>query len=108
MAWEEREHSRNVYYTRSRRVGGRVVRLYVGSGPIGEEAAARDAVQRTEAAAERERLRQEVAAAEATDEELSELANVSDLLAQVLLWPAGYHRRKGEWRKRRVQADSNN
>ena len=108
MAWEKREHSSNRYYTRSRRVDGRVVREYVGCGLLAELAAGVDAMQRIEAAMEREGLRQEAEEAQAIDRQLEEMGKLSDLLAQVVFWPAGYHRRKGEWRKRRVEADSDN
>ena len=101
MSWEEREHSSNRYYTRSRRVGGRVLREYVGSGPIAEIAADLDVLQRIEAAMEREGLRQEVEEAQAIDLQLENLGKLSDLLVQVVFWPAGYHQHKGEWRKRR-------
>ncbi|MDQ3317394.1 MAG: hypothetical protein M3522_08710 [Actinomycetota bacterium] len=56
MAWERRERG-GLYYTRSRREGGRVLSEYVGTGPGAEKAAALDDLERRrreeEAAAER-------------------------------------------------------
>lgn len=53
MAWETRPHSSGRYYTRSRKVAGRVLRVYVGGGAKGEVAAAEDAHRRAEAQARR-------------------------------------------------------
>ena len=47
--WERRERG-GLYYTRSRKVNGRVVREYVGSGALGELAALMDAQELTVAA----------------------------------------------------------
>ncbi len=105
MAWEKRKGSGGRYYTRSRRVGGRVVREYIGCGPVAEAIAALDAQERWMRKEQDRRHREEVAAAEAADKELKELANLCDLLVEVELLKAGYHKHKGEWRKRRVRQD---
>jgi hypothetical protein len=101
MGWD-----RGRYYSRSRKVDGRVVREYVGGGLTGQLAAQLDAVERAKREADRaeqEALRAEV---EALDAALDDLNEVAELLAGAALLAAGYHRHKrGEWRKRRVQAD---
>jgi len=101
MAWESR-NGRGRYYTRSRRVNGRVVREYVGCGRVGESAADHDELKRAERAAERE----------AMNDRKRELESIEGLLARswtdawdqarLALIGAGYYRHhRGEWRKRR-------
>ena len=102
MAWETR-NGRGSYYTRSRRVGGRVVREYIGMGPLAEMIAAEDA--------ERHSVRQASRAArESCKAELERAAGLVDRswrrassLVEAVLVSNGYHRHhRGEWRKRRV------
>ncbi len=103
MAWETRARGTK-YYTRSRKVGGRVLREYVGGGRAGKQAARADAqeraARRAEAAA-RHVEREEVGEAEA---QLADLGEASDLLVRAALLAAGYHQHhRGEWRKKREQ-----
>ena len=102
VGWESREGSSNKYYTRSRRVGGRVLREYIGCGPAAGAIAALDAEDRRLREEQLEKHREEVAAAEAIDQQLKELAELSSLLIEAELLKAGYHKHKGEWRKQRV------
>jgi hypothetical protein len=106
MSWEcPRGKSR--YYTRSRRVGGRVVRAYLGTGPAAELAAAQDAERRAERlarAAEKrlqaERSREVVALLEAYCE-------LTDQLLAAALTEAGYHQHdRGAWRRARKRASN--
>jgi hypothetical protein len=99
--WERRERG-GLYYTRSRKENGRVVREYVGGGVLGELAARMDAEDR--------RRRQEEAAAWREERErLEELAGLVDELCEDVetivrcaLLVAGFRRHKrGGWRKRR-------
>ena len=98
--WERRDRG-GLYYTRSKKVNGKVVREYVGGGVLGEIAARMDALercQREEEAAAWKEERERMEALEAPTEELCEAA---ELLAKAALVAAGYHQHKrGEWRKR--------
>lgn len=99
--WERRERG-GLYYTRSRKVNGEVIREYVGGGVLGEIAARMDAEerqQRKEKATAWKEAREQMEALETPVEELCEAAEV---LAKAILVTAGYHQHKrGEWRKRR-------
>jgi hypothetical protein len=99
--WERRERG-GLYYTRSRKVNGRVVREYVGGGVLGELAAQMDAE-------DRQRRQEEAAAWREERERLEELAGLVDefcedveTIARAALLSAGFRRHKhGEWRRRR-------
>ena len=101
MAWERRDGCAGRYYTWSRKVNGRVVREYVGAGPLAEIAAERDRLERARRAdaagrerAERERLAREEAPVAALDAAVTALTGAALVLA-------GYHRHdRGEWRRR--------
>lgn len=97
MGWDKGK-----YYTRSRRVSGRVVREYFGTGPVAELMAARDAEARIKRAndrfaanAERDRLAE-------LDRHVDELSRLTDLIAEAALLAAGFRQHhRGDWRKRR-------
>lgn len=100
MGWEER--GGRLYYYRSRRVGGRVVKEYVGSGPDAElivdvEEEARRAERRRR---ESERAERELLSAE--DKEVAEVYDLIDRVAKAALIEAGYRQHnRGEWRLKR-------
>jgi hypothetical protein len=97
MAWDKGR-----YYTRSRKVGGRVVREYVGKGIIGQLAARLDESEREKRAAERAEQQARRDELDALDAPLRELDKLTDVLVRAVLLASGYHRHKrGEWRKRR-------
>ena len=100
MAWETRR-GKGRYYTRSRRVGSRVVRGYVPKA-LAELAAEADRLDRLAREAERETRREERARLATIDEELDELDQVCESLAKGALLASGHHQHKGEWRRRRV------
>ena len=99
--WERRERG-GLYYTRSRRVNGQVVREYVGSGLLGQLAARLDAEERRKREEEQARRREERERLDALIASVEELCEASDLLVKAVLLASGYHQHKrGEWRKRR-------
>ena len=105
MAWEYRERG-SLYYTRSRRVGGRIVREYVGGGLIGMLASLQDELEREErrlkAAEARRAWEAERSRLSEADGPVEGLSAACTAIAGTALQAAGYHRHhRGEWRKRR-------
>ncbi len=101
MGWETRERG-GQYYTRSRRVNGRVEREYVGTGKLGELVERLDAIDREhrlqQAAQKREQLQ------EKADEDylLKALERLTDGIGRAALLLAGYHQHhRGNWRLRK-------
>ena len=104
--WERRERG-GLYYTRSRKEGGRVIREYVGGGIFGELAAQLDAEERQRREEQAARWSDEQADLDALDAPVAELSEASDLLVRAALLASGYHRHnRGEWRLRRGPKES--
>ena len=103
MSWEQR-NGRGRYYTRSRRIGGRVVREYIGSGPVAALVAQMDALDRREQAEVAEARRRRKAKADALDATVEAVCRSIESLTHAVLIVAGYRRHhRGEWRKRRAK-----
>jgi hypothetical protein len=101
MPWQVRGQKR--YYTRSKKVNGRVKREYVGTGSVGELAAAADALRRAERRAQADARRAEEARWQSASGPLLELVRASGLLTRAALLAAGYHQHaRGSWRRRHV------
>jgi hypothetical protein len=97
MGWDKGR-----YYTRSKKVNGRVVREYVGSGRVAELAAQLDVIEREQRAADRAALRAERAELADLDAALGRVCQEAELLARAALVAAGFRQHKrGEWRKKR-------
>ncbi len=97
MGWDKGR-----YYTRSKRVNGRVEREYWGRGKTGDLAARLHELERQPRLVEQEAKRARKAELDALDAPLNELSELADLLGRAALVVAGYHQhRRGEWRKRR-------
>ena len=103
MSWEKRANG-NRYYTRSRRVGGRIQREYVGNGAVGEVVARLDNIDRELRLLDAESIRQTRRQTERMDESLAGFDELADNIGRGLLIVAGYHQHnRGEWRKRNEQ-----
>jgi len=103
MSWETRG-GRGRYYTRSRRVNGRVIREYIGSGELAELIAEMDEILRIKRDAERAAWRAEKERLQRLEQPLEELDRICNLLVKTSLEAEGYYRHnRGEWRKRRVR-----
>lgn len=102
MGWETRERGTR-YYTRSRRVGGKVAREYVGGGRAGELAAQMDTLKRLQRERQRQVRQAEKQRTEERDALLKALDEVCSHLVEEALGQAGYHQHKRQWRKRHGQ-----
>ena len=99
MAWEERERGTR-YYTRSRRVNGRVTKEYIGSGPIAELMALADETDRRRREEEARAWKKEREDLECLDAEAGEMCELAELLNRAAFVAAGYRQHnRGEWRK---------
>jgi hypothetical protein len=99
MAWERRGDS--LYYYQSERVDGRVRKKYVGTGEVAQAIAHADETIRRTRAKRLERERAEIEEARGLATAADELHQAAEVLARAQMVAAGYHRRKGEWRRRR-------
>jgi hypothetical protein len=96
MGWERG------YYYRVRKVNGRVLREYIGTGRVAELIAEIDALERDRRQQKAMALRRAKAELAALDAELKPLAENTDLVTRAALLAAGYRQHnRGEWRKRR-------
>jgi hypothetical protein len=96
MGWERG------YFYRVRKESGRVVREYVGRGPVAILAAKLDALEREKRQVQAHDLRHEKHALAVLEADLKALEQTTDLLARAALLAAGFHQyNRGEWRKRR-------
>jgi hypothetical protein len=100
MAWERRRNG--TYYYRTHKRQGRVIKEYVGTGPLAEIAAERDALARAARSEAAEKKRQEQATMRALDAPVEAFGDSLDILTRANLLLAGYYCHHGsEWRKRR-------
>jgi hypothetical protein len=99
MAWELKGRCR--FYTRSLTRGGRVIRLYLGTGSVAELAAAADELRRGRQRAQGQARKAEQARWKKALLPLQHLAGGAELLARSALVLSGYHQHdRGAWRRR--------
>jgi hypothetical protein len=104
MGWERRAQCRDTYFYTARKVGGRVVKRYIGRGPLADVAAAQDAVVKADRRASIAAVRNMATLMAPADSTLRALDHICDLLAAANLAAAGYLRNHYEWRRPRRQA----
>jgi hypothetical protein len=100
MAWERRKRG-GLYYTTSHRENGRVVREYLGCSEVARAIALLDRAAREERLAMRLERERERERRKAALEPLRAFSTAVDELATATFEAAGYHRHKGQWRRRR-------
>jgi hypothetical protein len=106
MGWESRQRG-GLYYTRSRKENGRVVREYIGSGVVGQIAALEDEHERRRREEQAAYWREEQQDLDALDAPVNELSEASDLLVRAALLASGHRQHnRGEWRLRREPKES--
>jgi hypothetical protein len=92
------------YFYRARRINGRILRQYLGSGPLAEQAAAEIEQCRAQRRADAQLAREETLRHEEASAPLAELCRLTDLLMRAALISQGYHQHcRGAWRRRRVR-----
>ena len=102
MAWESRggEKAKRFYY-RSKRIGNRVCKVYLGSGGVAAKAAAKDAAVKGRRAAEKTELADYRAALEGVLQLTEELKRGVYMLMEATLLSRGFHQHRGQWRRYR-------
>jgi hypothetical protein len=90
MGWDQRGAKRYLYHSVKRQ--GRVIREYVGTGPLAEQRAAVEAEQRADRQTEADAWRQALADHAAIDAQVQRWWEQQGLLLQALLYTEGFYR----------------
>ena len=99
MGWEERRGRQYDY--RSVRKGKGVRKEYVGGGALGQLIAQLDELERLQREEEEASWREEQERLQRSAGFLQELEEAAEILTRAQLLAAGFHKRKGEWRRSR-------
>jgi hypothetical protein len=89
------------YYYRSEREGGRVKSVYFGAGEDGRLMDQLAAFEKLERAADREQVREEREEADAEERSVSGWFDDVQAVADAAMVAAGFHKHKGQWRRKR-------
>ena len=99
MAWEPRGNDR--YYYRKQRQGKRVVSLYVGSISTAHIIAELDRLNREKRRISQSQWREEIKEFKEMEPDFDLLWKTIHGLMETTFLISGYHRHKGQWRKKR-------
>ena len=94
-------YKRGRYYYRSKREGQHVRTEYLGTGVLALAIAVLDVEERERQGQERAAVRAEQEAQRTVDRKIDEEGDLVKALTQAALIANGYHKHKGQWRKRR-------
>jgi hypothetical protein len=98
MSWDLKNRGR-AYYYRSLRIGDRVVKEYIGTGPAAERLALAVETKQAVRMAARQRLEEERARLAPAHEAIEKFCKLVLLLARAMLLLGGYRDHHGEWRR---------
>lgn len=104
MGWETRGNRR--YFYRSKRIGGKVRKVYLGCGQLAELASQQLADRRARREVEQAQLAELQAHFASLNDITEGLQHGTDLLATAVLMTEGYHAHHGQWRRRRKGPES--
>ena len=96
MGWQQRRHKR--FYYRSKRIDGRVRSIYLGSGDVAKQAAAKDAAAKAERVTDEAALAEFQARLTNVDQLAADVDQGVRLLTEAALLTAGFREHRGEWR----------
>ncbi len=99
MALEQRDG--RTYYYRTIREGGKVRRVYLAAGELARIAHERETMNAAAEEERRKREREDLESLKALAAPLRELDEGAEILTRAVLVAAGYHRHKGQWRRKR-------
>jgi hypothetical protein len=99
MGWKTINGRR--YYYKSERAGGRVKTTYFGAGESGLLISRMEAIEREEKEEEREQRRAEREESLAEDKAVADWFDDVQAVADAAMIAAGFHKHKGQWRRKR-------